>query len=218
MPIASAAILGGTSILSGVIGGKGAKKAANVQADYGNQALQLQKSIYDQNRADLAPWRAAGGEAIGMGLDMLKPGYDYTASPGYQFRLSEGLKGVENSAAAKGILESGGTLAGIDKYSEGLASQDYNDQFNRVMSVANGGQQAATNTAQLGANSANAQGDILGQIGNARASGYMGTANAINGTIGNLAQIATMMPGMGFGGSGGGGSGGSGYGYRYGGY
>lgn len=203
MPLGGMLIAGGASVLGSVIGGKGAKKAANAQVQLGQQGLALQKQMYDQNRADLAPWRDAGGKAIGQGYDMLQPGYDYTASPGYEFRLSEGLKGVENSAAARGILQSGGTLKGIDAYAEGMAAQDYGDQFNRVMAVAGGGQQAASTTAQLGANSANAQSELLQGIGNAKASGYVGQANAWGQGLGNLATIAMMGRG-GSGGYGGG--------------
>jgi hypothetical protein len=104
------ALLGGGSILGGILGGKGAKKAANVQAELGREALALQERMFEQGRADLAPWRQAGGQAIGQGLAMLQPGYDYTASPGYQFRFNEGQRAVDSSAASKGQLFSGGTL------------------------------------------------------------------------------------------------------------
>jgi hypothetical protein len=109
---------------------------------------------------------------------MLQPGFDYTKSPGYQFRLDEGLRGVQNSAAAKGILQSGGTLKGIDKYSQNFAANDFNDQFNREMAVASGGQQATQAGVQAGSNSANSIADLLTQAGNAKASGYIGSANA----------------------------------------
>jgi hypothetical protein len=188
--------MAGGSLLGGVLGGKGASKAAKAQTQLGQQALQLQQQMYNQGRADLAPWREAGGQAIGQGLAMLQPGYDYTASPGYQFRLGEGLRGVENSAAARGLLQSGGTLKGIDKYAEGLAASDFNDQFNRTMAVAGGGQQAATSTGQFGQNYASAGGNILNGIGQAKASGYAGQNQAIQGTLGNLMSIYAMNPGM----------------------
>jgi hypothetical protein len=185
----SAGIMAGGSVLSGVLGGKGAKKAAKAEVQMGREALALQKQMYDQGRADLAPWRDAGGKAIGQGFAMLQPGYDYTASPGYDFRLSEGLRGVENSAAARGLLQSGGTLKGIDKYAEGLAAQDYNDQFNRMMSVASGGQQAATSSVQAGQNYASGASNTLGNIGQAKASGYAGVSQAAQGTLGNLMDV-----------------------------
>jgi hypothetical protein len=169
-------------IASAVIGAHAAKKAANTQQKFGEEALQLQRDQYNQTREDFAPWRQAGGAAIGQGFAMLQPGYDYTASPGYQFRLDEGNRAIENSGAAKGLLMSGGTLKDIDRFSQGLAADDYNQSFNRLMSVAAGGQQANTTIAGAGANMANQGAGILQGIGNAKASGYVGASNNyING-------------------------------------
>lgn len=188
-------IAAGGSILGGVLGGKGAKKAASAETKLGREALALQKSMFDQVWAGYAPYREAGAAAIGAGANMLKPGYDYTASPGYQFRLSEGLRGVENSAAARGILQSGGTLKGIDRYAEGLAASDFGDAFNRQMAIASGGQQAMQGSAGAANSYANSSGNILQNIGQAKASGYAGQNQAIQGTLGNLMSIFGGMGG-----------------------
>jgi hypothetical protein len=190
-------IAGVGAIGSAVIGSSAAKKAANAQDKSAQLAIAEQRRQFDLNRSDLEPWRTAGGQAIGQGFAMLQPGYDYTASPGYQFRLDEGLRGVQNSAAAKGLLQSGGTLKGIDRYAEGLAAQDFNDQFNRYMSVASGGQQATQAGVAAGQNSANSIADLLTQAGNAKASGYIGSANAISNGIGGLSQALLGIPGLG---------------------
>jgi hypothetical protein len=188
-------IAGGASILGGILGGKGAKKAAKAQVELDREALGLQHDMFEEGRADLAPWRNAGGQAIGQGLAMLQPGYDYTASPGYQFRFNEGQRAVDSSAAAKGMLMSGGTLKDLTRFGQGVAAADFNDQFNRLMSVSSGGQQAATSTAGLGQNYANSASGILNNIGQAKASGYAGQNQAIQGTLGNLASIFGMMGG-----------------------
>lgn len=194
---AGAIIAGGSSILGGILGGKGAKKAAKAQVQLGRDALALQDKMYEEGRSDLAPWREAGGQAIGQGLAMLQPGYDYTASPGYQFRFNEGQRAVDSSGAAKGMLMSGGTLKDLTRFGQGVAAADYNDQFNRLMAVSSGGQQAATSTAGLGSNYANAASGILQGIGQAKASGYAGQNQAIQGTLGNLASIFGMYGGFG---------------------
>lgn len=51
--------------------------------------------------------------------------------PGYQFRANEGLRGLQNSAAARGLLGSGGTLKDIAGWSQNFAKQEYGDVFNR---------------------------------------------------------------------------------------
>jgi hypothetical protein len=186
-------------IAGAVIGAHASKKAAATQAKFGQQALDLQGKMFEEGRADLAPWRAAGGQAIGQGLAMLQPGYDYKTSPGYDFRFNEGQRAIESSAAAKGMSMSGGTLKDLARFGDGVASADYNDQFNRMMAVAGGGQQAATSSATLGQNYANAGSGILQGIGNSKASGYMGAANSwingINNVSSSISQIASMFGG-----------------------
>lgn len=195
--------MAGGSVLGGILGGKGAKKAAKAQVQVAREGLALQKQMFEQGRADLAPWREAGGQAIGQGLAMLQPGYDYTASPGYDWRFNEGQRAVEGSAASKGLLMSGGNLKDLTRFGQGLAAADYNDQFNRTMAVASGGQQAATNSANFGQNYANSATNTLGNIGQAKASGYAGVNQAIQGTLGNLMTLYGMGGGGGGGSSGG---------------
>jgi hypothetical protein len=51
--------------------------------------------------------------------------------PSYQFRLHEGRDALENSAAARGVLNSGGTLSDLLKYGQQFASQEYGNIFDR---------------------------------------------------------------------------------------
>ncbi len=196
-PAIIAAGIGAAGAIGGaVLGSSASSKAAKAQQASDAAAIAEQRRQYDLSRADLAPWRAAGGAAITQGAAMLQPGYDYTASPGYQWRLDEGLRGVQNSAAAKGLLQSGGTLKGIDKYGQGFAANDFQDQFNREMAVAAGGQQATQAGVAAGQNSANSIADLLTQAGNAKASGYIGSANAISNGINGLTSSILSIPGL----------------------
>lgn len=125
---------------------------------------------------------------------------DFEADPGYQFRMDEGMRGVEGGAAARGGLLSGAALKAIQKYGQGLASQEYGNAYgrfendktnthNKLLSMVQAGQGSTnqmTNTAgQFARNNA----DALGAYGNAQAAGYMGQANAINGGIGNATNF-----------------------------
>ena len=88
-----------------------------------------------QGTAGLAP-----GE-VGMrqfqGTAGLSPGelateqFNFQADPGYGFRLSEGMKALERSAAARGGLMSGGTGKALQRYGQDLASQEYGNAFQR---------------------------------------------------------------------------------------
>jgi hypothetical protein len=61
------------------------------------------------------------------------PSYDAAINdPGYQFRLHEGLGALENNAAARGNLRTGGTLKGLSDYAAQSASQEYDKVFQRA--------------------------------------------------------------------------------------
>jgi hypothetical protein len=119
---------------------------------------------------------------------------DFQADPGYAFRLSEGLKGLERSAAARGGLLSGAALKGITRYNQDMGSQEYQNaynrfnsdqstQYNRLAAMAGLGQTANGVNAAAGQNYANQAGSNMMGAGNAMAAGQVGSANAINNGI-----------------------------------
>ena len=103
--------------------------------------------------------------------------------PGYQFRLSEGQRNIENSAAARGGLMSGNFLKASQKYGQDYASNEFTNIANRYGQLAGVGQATNNQLASAGQNYANSYGQNVTNAGNARASGYVGQANAINGAI-----------------------------------
>jgi hypothetical protein len=164
-----------------------------------------------------APFREAG---IGA-LNKLIPLTDYQnfgmdqfqADPGYAFRMSEGMKGLERSAAARGGLLSGSTLKGIQRFGQDMASQEYQNAFNRygierdrrlgpLQSLAGVGQTTSQQLGEAGTGFANTVGNIgmtnaMNQ-GNAR----MARASAYGDTTNQLANLAgRYYGGGGFGGS-----------------
>jgi hypothetical protein len=58
---------------------------------------------------------------------------DAQNEPGYQFRLQSGQNSLERSAAAKGLLRTGGTLKDIVDYGQNFASQEYGNVYNRAL-------------------------------------------------------------------------------------
>ncbi len=185
-------------IAGAVISAKAAKKASKAQVAATEKGLAEVSRQFDLGRADMAPWREAGGAAVGRLTDMTTPGYDHTTSPGYQFRFNEGQRAEESGGAARGMLMSGGTLKDLVRFGDGVASADYNDQFNRNASIAAGGQQVVQQGAALGAQAGQTSADLFGQQGNARASGYVGQANAWVGGINNFNdRLSSMFMGMG---------------------
>jgi hypothetical protein len=121
---------------------------------------------------------------------------DFQQDPGYAFRMSEGMKALDRSAAARGGLLSGAALKGAQRFGQDLGSQEYQNAFNRyqtnranklnpLQSLMGAGQTAAGQVANAGQNYANQAGQNYMNAGNARASGYVGSANAWSNAIGN---------------------------------
>lgn len=189
----------GAVVVSSAIGANAAGKAAGAQAGAARDAAQLQSDQYYQSREDQMPWLKAGERALGK----LESAADYTpfsmnqfnADPGYSFRLSEGQKALERSAAARGGLISGGALKAATRFGQDMGSQEYMNAFNRyqteraaklqpLQSLAGVGQTTATNLGQAGQAMAAGVGDTMQSAAAARASGYVGGANALTSGLG----------------------------------
>lgn len=119
----------------------------------------------------------------------------FRADPGYGFRLSEGLKALERSQAARGGLMSGTTGKALQRYGQDMASQEYGNAFNRfytereallnpLLSLSGRGQTSATQTGMAAQQFGQQGAQSLTGIGNAMAAGQVGQANAINQAIG----------------------------------
>lgn len=109
----------------------------------------------------------------------------FKATPSYDFRRSEGLNAIDNSAASRGGLFSGATMKAAQQFGDGLAASEYTNFLNRLTQRAGQGQAAAGNMANAGANYASGAGAALGNFGNAGAAGAIGGANALMGGINN---------------------------------
>ena len=148
-------------------------------ADY-QQSLGLPVSTYVPAgpKGGLTPLSGVGGATAAL-----------MTAPGFQFRISEGQKALERSAAARGTLLTGGTLKAITRYGQDFASNEYNNRYNQLMGLANigfGGANAqanqnssyAANTGNILTNQANTGTGLITGGANAQASGTVGAANA----------------------------------------
>jgi hypothetical protein len=66
--------------------------------------------------------------------------------PGYQFRLNAGTDALNRSAAARGVLRTGGTLKDITEYGQNFGAQEYKSVFDRAMQQYGTKYQAAKDT------------------------------------------------------------------------
>jgi hypothetical protein len=199
------AVVGSTAV-----GLYSANKAAKTQAAAAGQAADVQQQQYEQTRADQAPYREAGYNALanlqrtaGNVPGAFKFGAgDYQADPGYAFRLSEGQKALDRQAAARGGLISGGALKAAQRYGQEMGSQEYGNAYNRALTsyntdvarenqlynrqagLAGIGQTATNLVGQAGQNYATNVGNLMTSAGAAQAAGQVGMANAVTGGLG----------------------------------
>lgn len=182
-------------------------KAANIQAQSEAENRALQERLYNQqleylktqdvynqgitaqNQANFQPYIDSGKQGLGLLTNeitdpnsQLNSKFDASSlanDPGYQFRLSQGQNTLNNSLAAKGGLLSGAALKATDQFSQGLASDEYNNAYQRftndksnrysmLSGLANYGLQGATGFAGGSPQSTSGSqlANITGQYGN----------------------------------------------------
>ena len=130
------------------------------------------------------------GKNEGRAFTGMDPNAYFTASPDYQFRRNEGMRGIEQTNAARGVGRSGNALKALADYNSNLASGEFGNWWNRQAGLAGVGQNAVNSTAQFGAQNASNTGNALMAGGDARASGIVGGANAWGNALGGLSQFA----------------------------
>jgi len=230
--IAGSAIIGGMASSSAARSqARAAGEATQAQRDIADQQVALQREQYLKQLELNEPFRQAGLTGQNMLLAQLQggpyasakfggvEGYDpasamrnfgagdFQADPGYAFRLSEGMKGMNATAAARGGLLSGNALRAGQEYGQQLGSQEYQNAFNRyqanraaqaqeygnafnrfqtertntlapLQSLAGVGQSATQQAQQAAQNYATGASGALGNFGNAQASNIIGAGNA----------------------------------------
>lgn len=195
-------------------------KASKAQQQGAAQSAALQREMFEKQTALQEPFRQGGLTAqnqlmtlLGIGGDKGATDYgsaaqpfgmeQFQADPGYGFRMSEGMKALESSAAARGGLLSGAAMKGAQRFGQNLGSQEYMNAFNRYqteraarlnpLQSLMGAGQTATNTLT---GAAGQLGQGLGQAaaaaGGARASGYMNQATALQNALGSASSNYMM--------------------------
>ncbi|MFB9952028.1 DNA transfer protein p32 [Rhizobium puerariae] len=205
-----------TAIIGSAVVGAGASMAgASKQAGATKKASDSQMAMYQQTREDLLPYNEGGQSALKtlqnrlteLTSPVVMDQETLEKTPGYQFNLQQGLKSTQNSAAARGLGNSGAALKGAASYATGLADSTYQNQFNnavtnqtnaynRLMGLVQSGQNAAAQTGAYGTQTAQSIGQNTIAGGTATAAGYTGAANALTNGVGNYLQYNALRGGM----------------------
>lgn len=90
-------------------------------------------------------------------------------TPGYQFRLAQGLEGIDRNAAAGGMLGSGNRLMELMRYGQDYASQEFDNEIARLSGLSGATLGSPTSAAELQAQAgymdANRFGNVLSNVG-----------------------------------------------------
>ncbi len=130
------------------------------------------------------PGASQGSSGPGSPTDIMNQ------DPGFQFRMGEGLKALQHSAAARGTLLTGGTQKALERYGQDYASGEFGNVFNRNLSLAQLGANSAANATQAGSSYARGAADTTEGVGNTTAAGQVGSANSWNDALGGIANTA----------------------------
>lgn len=152
--------------------------------DFGRQFNPLARELRTiRQTGDETEW--VGGDDVGrFTLE------DLTLDPGYNFRLSEGIKNMDLSASAAGMNLSGSTLKGLNRFNQNFASNEFQNAFNRnqtelgnLWGLAGMGQNAAVQQGVGLQNLGQAYGNYYGNQGQIGAASAMAPFNAISAGI-----------------------------------
>lgn len=234
-------IIGGLgSLFGGLFGSNASSQASQQYIKMLQQAQQFMQGQEQQGLQNYSPYLQGGAQASGLLSQMAgNPSQLFNGmanpfqawnqtfqaptaaqaaqTPGYQFQLQQGENAMQNSAAAQGGLLSGGTLAGLNNYAQGVASTNYQNTFNnaltqyqnaynsflnnqnntyqRLMGLSGQGLSAAGGAGNLISGIGGDIASLLSQQGAAKAGGTLGSANSILGMIPGLTgSLSQMIP------------------------
>ena len=193
------------------IGAYSSRQASKAQERAAAQGDAAQERMFNRQVELQEPFRQAGVNALPELVEASRytpfSMEQFQQDPGYQFRLREGLKALDRTAAARGGLLSGAQLRGVTRYGQELGTQEYTNAFNRyqaeraarlnpLQSLAGMGQSTAATLGQQAGQYGQSMAQGAAQMGNIRASGYTNQANALSGALGqgvNYYQNQQMM-------------------------
>ena len=187
-------LAGGLGLAGSLIQSDAAGDAQRAQTQAAQEQLALQERIYDETTQRFDPFYGAGTNALAaynyeLGMGDRPQGYrGMEMSPGAQFALNQGVGNIEAGAAARGGLVSGRTAQDLEDYRMGIATQDRDNQLNRLFGMTQMGSNAAAQQGAAGTNFATGSTNALGAMGNAQAAGSIAQGNAITGGLNTALQ------------------------------
>lgn len=194
MPL-GAVIVG--SVISGAMASNAASDAAEIGAEGTRQSLAQRQKFFDITQEQLAPYRDIGEEAVTKLRDVFVRGDmdKFYTSPEYKFNLQQGEQALERKQGVAGARYGGKSLKEATRYAQGVASNEFNNFFTHLNSIAGMGENAAAGTGNAAMQTgAGMSSDIMSNTQNQMNTTMAGAEslnNAIQGGISNYTTLKT---------------------------
>lgn len=229
----TAAAIGGVALLSGastIYGAheqkkaaekqvEGADRASQLQAQAAAESLEFQKEQYGVSKELLSPYATGGNESFqrqqalsgALGPEAQTQAFQqYEESPGVAFQREQGLRGIGQNLSARGGLGGGNRLKAISEFNQGLALQDFQNQYNRLGAITQTGLSGAGALSGAGLSTASGVSQTLGQSArgqsqaiqtgaNAQAQGIRDVVGTYQSGLADLTKMGGFAMGGGFG-------------------
>ena len=141
-------IIGGSFLLGSYLSSesaksasKASKKAAKAQIQGSEQQIAEMRREFDAMRADYKPFmdiELQRAQTANQGYQQLYNEVTgagpskFQTSPGYQFRMDQAQKAVDRQASVQGMLNTPTQQKALYRYSQGLASDEYNNYIRNL--------------------------------------------------------------------------------------
>lgn len=205
--MAQAAVAAGASLLSSIAGGKGASKAAKIQAAAYQKGIDEQQREFGITQQNFAPYLAAGDSALGSTLDLLGLGSGgadgqqsaidaLKASPAFTSLYRQGNDTILQNASATGGLRGGNTENSLANFGSDLLAQVIQQRLGNLGGLVSVGSGSTSTLGGLAQNNANSISTLLGQQGNANATAAAAPYSALQGFLNSIGGNAKSGNGL----------------------
>lgn len=226
---ATAAIVGGTSLLGGLVQGNAAKQASKAQTQAAQQGIDEQRRQFEESKRILSPYTMAGTEAIGglrpyaeAGVGALEQQQillglrgreaqqaaiqQLEQGAGFQAQVRQGEEALLQRGSATGGLRGGNIQAALAQFRPQMLQQAIEEQYGRLGGMTALGQTTTQNIAQLGQASAAGQsaaglqtGANIANLFGQQGAARAGARMAEGQAIGNVLNLPAQFLGMQYG-------------------
>ena len=168
---------GAAILAAGGLGAAASIRSSRQQSSATNNAARTTTEATNVARRDLQPFRDLGGEAI-------NPLMDFAGTPiDDSVERDNIIREVQNTAAARGKLNSGGTINELGRQLFGLNQRNRSQRFNELFDLVTLGSNAAAGQATATRGGASTNAEFALQGANARAAGTVGASNNISNSL-----------------------------------